>query len=168
MSPAEVAQGAHDGWKTYMLPVLSDEYILRETYAVSLDSDTAPAATATTVPAVTGGNNTGGPLPGSVSLCLSLRTEGRGRSSRGRQYISGFRDIAIDGNRFTDAKADAVVAAFSDYATQSFGGQAVLVVVSRVQDKVQRAQALVQQVTAIIVTDTFVDSQRRRLTGRGQ
>jgi hypothetical protein len=43
-----------------------------------------------------------------------------------------------------------------------------LVVLSRISEGVPRDLALAQTVTGILTTDLFIDSQRRRLTGRGR
>jgi hypothetical protein len=43
-----------------------------------------------------------------------------------------------------------------------------LVVLSRISEGVPRDLALAQAVTGILTTDLFIDSQRRRLTGRGR
>jgi hypothetical protein len=42
-----------------------------------------------------------------------------------------------------------------------------LVIVSRVQNKVVLPQGITYAVNAVIVTDNHIDSQRRRLHGRG-
>jgi hypothetical protein len=168
--PAGVQQAAYDArdnWVTHMLPVLTEDYIYREAYVTDLTTDTSPASTA--VPAtLTTGAGASDAAPGSVTLCLSLRTSGRGRSSRGRQYISGLSEGSIEDNAWNSAKAAEVVSAFQAYQDAMFTAGYNLVVLSRIQDGVPRDLALAQTVTSILTTDLFIDSQRRRLTGRGR
>jgi hypothetical protein len=168
--PAGVQQAAYDArdnWVTHMLPVLTEDYIYREAYVTDLTTDTSPASTA--VPAtLTTGAGASDAAPGSVTLCLSLRTSGRGRSSRGRQYISGLSEGSIEDNAWNSAKAAEVVSAFQAYQAAMNTAGYNLVVLSRIQNAVPRDLALAQTVTSILTTDLFIDSQRRRLTGRGR
>jgi hypothetical protein len=163
----QAADDARDEWIAQMLPVLTEDYIYREAYVTDLTSETAPAATS--VPAsLTTGDGTSDSAPGSVTLCLSLRTSGRGRSSRGRQYISGISEGSIIDNAWDATKAQSVVQAFAEYQAQMATKGYALVVLSRIQNAAPRDQGLAQPVTSILVTDLFIDSQRRRLTGRGR
>jgi hypothetical protein len=75
----------------------------------------------------------------------------------------------LQDNSFTQAIVDGVVNGFNAYWTEVETNvpEAHLVVVSRVQNKVTLSQGLTYRVNAVIVTDNYVDSQRRRLTGRG-
>jgi hypothetical protein len=61
-----------------------------------------------------------------------------------------------------------VVSAFQAYQAAMNTAGYNLVVLSRIQDGVPRDLALAQTVTSILTTDLFIDSQRRRLTGRGR
>jgi hypothetical protein len=162
-----VADTALTEWENHMLPVLSVEYVYREAYATDLSSETAPAATAAAAANKTGGLAVSS-VPGNVTLCLSIRTNGRGRSSRGRQYISGLPDDIVDGNAWTAQGAAGVVDAFAAYRDALTAAGYSLVVLSRRENNAPRAQGLAQLATSVLVTDLFIDSQRRRLTGRGQ
>jgi hypothetical protein len=161
-----VADAANDAWIQNLLAVLTLDYIFRETYATDLTTQTAPAATSA-APAATTGLVTAEAAPANVALCVSLRTNGRGRSARGRQYISGLNVNDITGNQFDTAAAQAVVDAFNGYAADIYNAGYQVVVLSRYENKQPRTEALVQPLTVAVLTDTFIDSQRRRLTGRG-
>jgi hypothetical protein len=166
--PVSVAQEAHEAWKTYVLQQLTNDYELRETYVVDLTNDTAPTGTATTTPFPTG-TVAEQSAPGGTCLAFSFRTNGRGRSSRGRNYISGFSEQVISGNNVNSVAQGVLLQALQDYfntmAASALGLEHVIV--SRVENSVPRITALVQPVTAITLVDGRLDSQRRRLTGRG-
>lgn len=165
---ATLADEAHAAWTTEVMPPLSADYTLRETFVVSLASETAPGVTKITVPNVTGG--AGNPAaPGGTTLCLSLRTGQRGRSARGRQYISGLTASGITDNSWNDSYANDIVQSFAAYAAAvEANAGAKLVVASSVSDGAPRPELLITDVQAITLTDFYVDSQRRRLTGRGK
>jgi hypothetical protein len=166
--PVVVAQEAHEAWKTYILPQLTNDYELRETYVVDLTDNTAPTGTATTTPFPTG-SVAEQAAPGGTCLAFSFRTDGRGRSSRGRNYISGFSEQVITGNNVNAAAQGVLLQALQDYFnTMAASGLGLEhVIVSRIEDGFPRLTALVQPVTAVTLVDGRLDSQRRRLTGRG-
>jgi len=147
---------------------MSSSLFLREVYAVDLTTETSETATFS-VTNDPGGPDATDPLPGSVALCVSFRTSGRGRSSRGRNYLSGWGQDAVSGNAFSPTLASATA---EDYEELIGGGPFELpaewVIVSRISEGLPRASALIQPVTAVVLTDINVDSQRRRLAGRGR
>jgi hypothetical protein len=151
-----------------MIPLLTSGYGLREVYAVDMSSETAPTATVT--PAVqTSGGNLSPSLPNNVALCVSFRTAGRGRSSRGRNYISGLTEADVDNNVYTLATGNAVQAAYEkllDAATFSLDW--TWCVYSRYENGLPRPEAFTPPIEAVVLTDLVVDSQRRRLPGRGR
>jgi hypothetical protein len=165
---ADIANKAHEAWIAHMLPPLSDEYILRETYVVDLTEEIAPTAQKVTTPNPNGGD-VAEALPGSIALCLSLRTAFRGRSARGRQYISGLPTTYQNNNSITQLGSQAIVDGFNQYWSELTTNvvDSQLVIVSRVQNKVVLPQGITYAVNAVIVTDNHIDSQRRRLHGRG-
>lgn len=169
LDPVALATAAHDAWVTHMMPPLSDEYSLRETYVVDLTEEMGATAQASTTPNPTGSDQAEA-LPGSITLCLSLRTAFRGRSARGRQYISGLPTLMQNNNSITVVGVDALLQGFRNYWAEVEANvpDAQLVVVSRVQNKTVLPQGLTYAVNAVIVTDNHIDSQRRRLQGRGQ
>jgi hypothetical protein len=155
-------------WAADMLPLLTVGYALREVYAVDMSSESAPTATVTPA-APQAGSNLNPSLPNNVALCVSFRTAGRGRSSRGRNYISGLTEANADNNLFTEATANAVQAAYEkllDAATFSLDW--TWCVYSRYEDGLPRPEAFTPPIEAVVLTDLVVDSQRRRLPGRGR
>jgi hypothetical protein len=155
-------------WGTHVAPAVVDDVFMREVYLTDLSSQTAPTVTVVPGTNVTGGG-TAAPLPNNVALCVSFRTEGRGRSARGRNYISGHGENAVSGNTFTSTISNSIRDAYEELLdATTYTGSWTWVVLSRFEDGQPRLAGLVQPVTAVVLTDTTVDSQRRRLPGRGR
>jgi hypothetical protein len=133
-----------------------------------LSTQTSPTVTVTTGLPITG-TNTSDPLPNHVALCVSFRTNGRGRSARGRNYVSGFGEDAASGNTFSGTIANPIAqgyAALINSATYTLDWE--WVVYSRYENGDPRTEALIAPVDNVVLTDLVVDSQRRRLPGRGR
>lgn len=117
---------------------------------------------------VTGGG-TGDQLPNNCSMAVHFGTGMAGRSFSGRNYVPVLDRDDVVGN-FVDASwAGSIVAAYEELI---FPGTVVpdgwiWVVVSRVQGGVRPAEALFHEIISVTVVDLVVDSQRRRLPGRG-
>lgn len=133
---------------------------------VNQDTQNAPSSTLVLAPPVPG-VGLGTPLPNNAALCATLRTDLRGRSYRGRQYLAGYQTTAMADavTWITMIIADAITALGAlKTAIDALG--AVWVVVSHFTNKVARAQGLKTPITAVSV-DAYIDSQRRRLGLRG-
>lgn len=116
----------------------------------------------------TDGTASGVGLPGNVTLAISFKSGFSGRSRRGRMYWLQLTEDDTTGNLVNDGflltLAEAVTAFFTDVAD---GAGVDHSIVSYCHDGVWRTDALVTPVTAYAFADDFIDSQRRRLTGRG-
>lgn len=143
----------------------SQSLVYVENYATLLTTATGYTSTNTTGTGATG-QTAGAGLPGSVCLAVSFRTAERGRSGRGRNYVSGWATGAVSGNQFTSASAGYAVATYQDLITSPITGW-TWVVVSRFTAGAPRVNGVTLPITNVVVTDLNVDSQRRRLTGRG-
>jgi hypothetical protein len=79
----------------------------------------------------------------------------------------------VGANTFSDATVDAFITAYEQLLTVGSIISAEWVIVSRFSgvdaDKkpIPRAAAVITPITAVTVVDNIVDSQRRRLPGRG-
>lgn len=105
--------------------------------------------------------------PNNVSLSVSFRTGRTGRSRRGRNYW-----LAIPGNKVTanvvdNLYIDDIISSYEELLTV-VGPDWEWVVVSLRSNNNWRETALVTPITEVLVVDDVVDSQRRRLPGRGQ
>jgi hypothetical protein len=154
-------------WTDEMAPLLGTQVTLNEVAVIDLSDAAGPSIS---VPATTG---TGGLVsediyPNNVSLCVSFRTAGRGRSARGRNYLPPPVTGQIVGNTFTIGYVAAMHAA---YNVIGFGGSFtddhIWSVVSRFHNNAPRVAGLAQNVTSVVIVDAIADSQRRRLPTRG-
>jgi len=113
------------------------------------------------------GTASGPALPSSNTLALSFRTNARGRSARGRNFLIGLTEGSVVGNTVEQFWIDGWVGFYQ----QIYDGLLTLtcehVVLSRISDGVERPSGVSYAVTDYVVTDSVVDSQRRRLPGRG-
>lgn len=162
-----LAEVVRDEWIANVLPLLTQGYTLREVYAVDLTSADGPTATAVAPPGTIGGEISQ-PLPNNVALVLTHRTAQRGRAYRGRTFISGLVEGNVAGNLVDAGWAGTLVAAFNTFIIEIQSTVAwVFVIVSRQLDNAPRVTGVATVVTATVLRDNVVDSQRRRLPGRG-
>jgi len=115
------------------------------------------------------GGTAGEAAPNNCTMAVSFRTSLSGRSNRGRNYIPCLTNSEVNGNNIDPTFATSIVDA---YALLLFGGGSlpagwVWVIVSRQSAGVPRVVGTFQEVFSVLVTDLVVDSQRRRLPGRG-
>jgi len=107
-------------------------------------------------------------LPNSIAIVMTKRTDLRGRSYRGRIYHPGLTEADVAANQVASVRVTALLTSYSNMINLTDSGANVhhLVVVSRFTGGAARGSAVVTLVTSIS-TDGIVDSQRRRLPGRG-
>lgn len=108
-------------------------------------------------------------VPNNVAPCISFRSSVAGRSGRGRNYIPGTPQSVVSGNNMTSGFMADMVAAYQQLLPS--GGLHpdgwLWVVVSRFTLGAPRPAGVANAVLSVLFTDTVVDSQRRRLPGRG-
>lgn len=117
------------------------------------------------------GSAVGDGLPLNVAACVTLATSQSGRSGRGRFYMGALAENVTNGSRFTAPFVAAVNAAFENLRVLGSGTdpeQYELVVYSTIANKVPRSVGKATAVTSAYMRDNVVDSQRRRLPGRGR
>lgn len=155
-------------WTEQLSPVLSQDISLFGGKATDLSTSTGIAVDFTAPTPNPDGGVSNPALPGSVAICVSLRTLGRGRSSRGRNYVGGLPETSVGGNTMDLTVLSAIQTAYNGLLSLPFADDWNLVVVSRISGGVDRVAGLAQPVSSCSIRDPYVDSQRRRLTGRGQ
>lgn len=108
-------------------------------------------------------------VPNNVAPCISFRTSVAGRSGRGRNYIPGVPQSVVNGNTMTSGFMADMVAAYQQLLPSgSLHPDGWLwVVVSRFTANAPRPAGVANAVLSVLFADTTVDSQRRRLPGRG-
>lgn len=155
-----------DWWDAEIRPYQSSSVTLNEIYATDLTSNVSPVYSDTSRNGQAGGNGATAGLPGNVSIVVSFRTQGRGRSARGRNYFIGLVEGAAVGNTVDPLVASAIEEGYNAMSTYvTFPWQ--WIVLSRYFEGAPRTEGLIQPVTNAIIVDSNLDSQRRRLNGRG-
>jgi hypothetical protein len=163
-----------DWWISNLSPNLSNRISLVEVYVTDLSSATGFTATSLPTGTPVGGVNEE-PVPNNVSPCISFRTDSRGRSYRGRNYVPGLPNAAVNTNTLEVTVAGELAAAYEELFTIASDFSGSWVVVSRysgvdpvTKRSIPREIGVVTPITAVLFTDLIVDSQRRRLPKRGR
>lgn len=155
-------------WNASIRPYLSNQLTLREIYLTRLDSATAEAYLFVPPTPLPVGGDTAAAMPGNVSLAVSFRTANRGRSYRGRNFIVGLVEPAVTGNAVSSDFASGMQTGYGALLTGAIADDWDWVVVSRFTAGAPRATGIATPITSVSVVDPYVDSQRRRLRGRGR
>lgn len=164
---ADVVWGILDiNWWDALRETLSTDIVNVETYMVDLTSASGPTATyiAFSNPA---GEVPVGAIPNNSALCVTHRTLARGRSFRGRSYISALPESIVTGSRVAGGNALVVSDAFNAMRVAASAAGTPFVIVSRYSGGLPRVAGVATPVSVSLVIDNVLDSQRRRLPGRG-
>lgn len=113
------------------------------------------------------GTNANGAMPNNVTVVVKWITEQRGRSFRGRTYHIGLTEDVVTLNSVTTAAVTALVTAYTALMNLTMTPQPEMVVVSRFTNNAPRATGIFTNIVGLSI-DPTVDSQRRRLPGRGR
>lgn len=167
VNPADLATVAGIGqawWNATMKPLLVTAAVLRQIRATDITTQGGPQSTITMNSAGTGA---GSPAGLGSPIVVSLRTALRGRSYRGRAYISGWNaGTMTDSVNTTSTLANSLAAAVATLVGNTVALGFPMVIASKQHNKVVTNPAVTNDVTATLA-DTHMDSQRRRLFGRG-
>lgn len=132
---------------------LSDQITIPEWTVQNFDD---PDAADLTVTSTFAGGEAGDPLPENVAALVSLRTDRRGRSYRGRCYWPGYTEASADGATFNPTSQGNLADAYDDFSHITSGTwSADLYVISM-------KLATAEPVTSIQVEGSFA-TQRPRL-----
>ncbi len=152
-------------WATTMKQHLSTGCFLDFIESTALDTD---AGAQDTLAVAAGGVIAGAGYPGGVTIAIKFATGLAGRSNRGRMYWPGIAESQATGNDLNSAVATAFVADVSDlFAGVNTDVTAEHVVVSYCHNNAWRTTAESNLVTSYLLVNNDLDSQRRRLAGRG-
>jgi len=154
-------------WDTYGDPCVVPACTLNSIDVVDQNTSSSPSLSHLISPAIAG-TATGYAAPLNSTVVVSHRTLNRGRSSRGRFYLYGMSeaDTNNDGVTLTSALQGLLAVLFANLNSFVSPDGFSHVVVSKQLDKVTRSAGYAQAVTSYII-DLALDSQRRRLQGRG-
>lgn len=106
-------------------------------------------------------------IPNNAALCVSLRSPFRGRSARGRNYVGGIPEIHTTRSRVRPETIQGIIDAYEQLLTVGPQNSSTWVVVSTRSNKQPRAEGVFLPVQSVVVVDDVLDSQKRRLPGRG-
>jgi len=159
-------------WATNIMPNLSNDLTLLNVTVRDQSTEFGVEVVSTT------GTTAGAAadaLPNNVAACVSVRTGFAGRHYRGRFYLPGIPRGSVVENDYDPAFAGDVITTLNTlvgvdgYAP---GWQGVVVArwqtLTPLSAPVPIVGGIVTPVNAFLFTDTVVDSQRRRLPGRGK
>lgn len=109
------------------------------------------------------GGAAGDSLPLNVACVVTLRTASRGRSARGRVYMSGFLETDVTDGVFTAAAQTAAYNQINNIKTNAALGGWTLVIASFQLDGVVQDPANTYPVTSMEVRNGVAATQRRRV-----
>lgn len=113
------------------------------------------------------GDAASAPLPNNCTMTIKWITGRAGRSYRGRTYFPVLREDIVVGNMVDAPYAVQLLDVYANLiAVNLLTSDCQLVVVSRFHNNAPRAVGLVTPVINLVI-DRVIDSQRRRLPGRG-
>jgi hypothetical protein len=154
-------------WVDNVAPLVAATCILREVYGKSLETEPGPEATFSAGLPQAGASGSPG-LPNNVSLAMSLRSNQTGRSARGRWFWQGFTEDGVVGSLVNSGHVSSIDAALTALKGTIDADGWVWVIVSYNTAGAPRVGGPVYfPVLDVLAVDTVVDSQRRRLPGRG-
>lgn len=149
-------------WVDAILPLQSNAVSLLDVLGYDM-SDSAGFVVSSGTAGPTAGGYVGAVLPGNVTLAISLRTDNRGKSGRGRLYHIGLPEGQVTNNTVDAGHVSDLDQGYVDFwtAVESESG-ADWGVVSFQKDGVVRNPGVFQPITQILVNN-HVDSQSRRV-----
>jgi len=172
-SLTELVTEAQNWWGVNYSGLASNVVHLAEVVATDLTTESSSQAS------IDGGGFTGTvsglALPGNCSVSVSFRTSSRGRSFRGRNYIIGIPESKLEGTSIiTTDYADLITTAYEAFLDTIGTAGWTWVALSRfsgvdptTHKPIPRSAGVMTPITNVLLVDRTIDSQRRRLPGRG-
>lgn len=161
-------------WISDYAPQVSDLVSLTEIVVTNMTTETSNQVS------VNGDHQLGGQIGGTLTtnstFAVSFRTASRGRSFRGRNYIVGIPlEHMAETNVVEASWASDVVTAYTNLLSQLGDAGFQWVIASRFSGvdpdtgkPIPRTAGVTTNVITVVAADLVIDSQRRRLPGRGQ
>lgn len=159
------AADLRDWMTTNLLPGLSNQLSFTSILVTDLTAEFSPVIEFTSGLPVSGAD-TNDPLPPQNAMCITLLTDSRGRSFRGRNYIPGWGEGNQSSGVFDDSVVTYVQDAYGILLLSTETGNFKWVVVSRYHDNAPRVSGVTTHVTHFRA-NSIVASQRRRRLGVG-
>lgn len=153
-------------WNTEIEPNVSNQVEARSVIGTSQHVVNGPQFT-TAFPPGSVGQLTSPSMPSGVTVAVSWRTGNAGRSFRGRTYHVGLVEAQVVDNEIDSGTHATLIAGYVQLVTDLAVADTPLVVASRYTNNAPRTTGVATVITSTLI-DTFIDSQRRRLAGRGR
>jgi hypothetical protein len=162
-SGSDLAALAADWWTVNgpSLQACMSQQIVYQTVTIRDLNDATGAEGVYTMPVNTHGNLTADPVPYNAAAVISWRSATVGRRGRGRWYAVGIPEDQCSGNVMSATIQTLFLAA--GVVLNSYVGTGSIPVNAVVASRVGH---VLYDITQVVV-DAFIDSQRRRLQGRG-
>lgn len=164
-----LATGLTGWWNAEISVLTSTEVNLVEVDATALATQFSPKV-ATVLSPVSPGLLGSSVLPNNSTFCTTFTTALRGRAFRGRNYFVGLAESIVAQSTVSSSWASSLRGAYNTLmgtSTYLPAGVSWVVVTRVVNGVVQMPTALTNFVISAVHADLVVDSQRRRLPGRG-
>lgn len=161
-----VAGLASDTWKATLRLWHSTGVVLNLVRATDLTTQTSPGYELSVI-AGNAGDVPGEICPNNVSLAFTMTTGLRGRSYRGRWYWAGINVTHVDNNIASSTFVAGAITEFGDFLSAFNLANYVPVVVSKYSNNAPRAAGVATPIDGVRC-DGIIDSQRKRLPGRGK
>lgn len=152
-------------WNADMRALVSDAVSLVSVIGKDMATGTAVGVEYTTGLPLVGGN-TSGDFPNNVTLAVKWSTGLAGRSFRGRTYHIGLAKNQVAGQIVVSSSLSSIVTAYLLLISAVTTAGAALSVASRFHLGVVRVTGVTTHILSASA-DPVIDSQRRRLPGRG-
>lgn len=153
-------------WQEHWKPQQASTVTLREIVATQLEGEIDNQYTLL-APIGSVGTAATPSLPNNVSFCISFRTGLTGRSARGRNFFIGLVEGAVVDSTVNSASINAIVAGYQAVLALNVADAQQWVVLQRYSEGNLLPSGITRPIKSVIVVDAIVDSQRRRLPGRG-
>ena len=110
----------------------------------------------------------GSAMPNSTTIAVKWGTGLSGRSFRGRTYHIGLAESQVSNNSIENATVVGLLASYNNLLSLVSSAGYTMVVASRVSNGSPRTTGVTTPILSASFADITVDSQRRRLPGRGR
>jgi len=152
---------------TVWMPILPVNVVYQETNVIDLSVEGGSQVTQSVVGGQPGSVGTD-PLPNSSTLAIRLKSGIGGRHGSGRIYWQGFaQSDRASPNTIKPEVVATIISAIQDLIDALELIDAIVTIVSRFFANAARPEGVPFVVNTITVFDNSLDSQRRRLPGRG-
>lgn len=172
----DLVEAVNTAIRTNLIPFMSNAIQLLRLVGTMIDVADGLVYTSTTSLPISGGDSTES-MSSNVAACISLRTGHAGRSFRGRNYVPAIPIGAVTVNTLSSDYRTGVANAYNNIVTAGVDDGWQGVVVSRYHGftvsggrkiPTPRSEGIATPISAVFFSDSTVDSQRRRLPGRGR